>query len=68
MLVVAAAAAARAVTAAVAVAAVDDEDGVQWRRWGGCSMAAVAFDSKGDGLWIGYGKGRMANDTSVGRW
>jgi hypothetical protein len=33
----------------VAVAAVDDEDGVQWRRWRGRSMAAVAgaFDGGG---------------------
>ena len=33
-----------AVAEAAAVAAVDDEDDVQWRRWGGCSMAAAAFD------------------------
>jgi hypothetical protein len=31
---------------------VDDEDGVQWRRRGGRSMAAAAFDGDGGG---GYG-------------
>jgi hypothetical protein len=35
---------AAAVAEAAAVVAVDDEDGVQWRRWGGRSMAAAAFD------------------------
>ena len=30
-----------------AVAAVDDRDGIQWRRWQWCSMAAAAFD----GVW-----------------
>jgi hypothetical protein len=33
-----------AVAEAAAVPAVDDEDGVQWRRWGVRSMAAAAFD------------------------
>jgi len=32
------------VAAVAAVAAVDDEDSVQWRRWGGHSMAAASFD------------------------
>ena len=43
-------AAAAVVVAAVAVA-VDDEEGIQWRRWGeGRSMVAAAFDSSGNGL------------------
>ncbi len=33
-----------AVVTAVAVAAMDNEDGMQWRQWEGCSMAAAAFD------------------------
>jgi hypothetical protein len=41
-----------AVVAVVAPVAVDDEDGVQWRRRGGHSMTAAAFDSNGAG---GYG-------------
>ena len=36
----------------VAMAAVDDEDGVQWRRKGGRSMAVAAFDGNGG---RGYG-------------
>jgi hypothetical protein len=35
---------AAAVAAVTVVAAVDNEDGVQWRRWGGRSMTAAAFD------------------------
>jgi hypothetical protein len=64
-LVVAVVAAAAAVAA---VAAVDNEDGVQWRRWGGGLMVIAAFDSAGNGLQIGDGKGKMAIDTSVGGW
>ena len=66
----AAAAAAVAAVAAVLVAAGtarrDDEDGVQWRRWGGRSMAAAAFDGGSDGTRIGDGKAKMAIDTSGG--
>ena len=51
-----------------AVAAVDDEDGVQWRRWGGHSMAAAAFDGGGDGPRIGDVEANMAIDTSGGGW
>ena len=40
------------VAAAVAVPVVANEDGVQWWRRGGCSMAAAAFDGDGGG---GYG-------------
>ncbi len=36
--------AAAAAAAPPAVAAVDDRDGIQWRRWWGSLMAAVAFD------------------------
>ena len=35
---------AAAVAEAAAVAAVNDEDGVQWQRGGGASMAVAAFD------------------------
>ncbi len=33
-----------AAVAVVAVAAVDNEDGIQWRRWQGRLMAVTAFD------------------------
>jgi hypothetical protein len=39
--------------AAVAVAAVDDRDGVQWRRWWMCSILQqrlTVLDGAGDGL------------------
>jgi len=51
-----------------AVAAVDDEDGVQWRWWGGRSMAASAFNGGGDGLQIGDVEAKMAIDTSGVGW
>ena len=51
-----------------AVAAVDDEDGVQWRRWGGRSMSASAFNGSGDGLQIGDVEAKMAIDTSGVGW
>ncbi len=55
--------------AVVAAAAVDDEDGVQWRRWGGGrSMAVAAFDSSIDELRIGDVKAKMAIDTIGGEW
>jgi hypothetical protein len=60
-----------AVTAATVVAAeaaVDNEDGVRWRRWEGRSMAAAVFGGIGDGLRIGNGKGKIAIDTSGGGW
>jgi hypothetical protein len=59
---------AAAVAEVAAVAAVDDEDGVQWRRWGGHSMAAAAFDGGGNELRIGNVEAKMAIDTSGGRW
>jgi hypothetical protein len=71
MLAVAVAAAAAMVTAAVtvaAVAAMDNEDGIQWRRWGGRSMAVAAFNSNGNGLRIGNSETKMAINTSSGRW
>ncbi len=48
-----AAAAAAAMAAMAAMAVVDNEDGIQWWRWGGHSMAAAAFDGDGDGPQIG---------------
>ncbi len=33
-----------AAVAAVAAVAVNNEDGMQWRQWGGRSMAVTAFD------------------------
>ncbi len=54
--------------AGVAAAAVDDDDGVQWRRWGGRSMAAAAFNRGGNGLRIGDGDAKMVIDTSSGGW
>jgi hypothetical protein len=61
---------AAAVAEVVAVAAVDDEDGMQWRRWGVGSMAAAAFGSGGggDGPRIGNVEAKMAIDTSGGGW
>ncbi len=35
---------AAAVVEAVGVVVVENEDGVQWRRWGGHSMVVAAFD------------------------
>ena len=35
---------AAAVAEVAAVAAVNNEEGVQWRQWGGRSMAAAVFD------------------------
>ena len=58
--------AAAAVVAVAAVAAVDDEDGVQWWRWGGRSMVMAAFDGSVDGLWIGDVEAKMAIDTISG--
>ena len=66
-----------AAAAVVAVAAVDNEDGVQWWRWQGHSMAVAAFDGRltvtaidGDGVLLkqGNGKAKMATDTSGGGW
>jgi hypothetical protein len=58
-----------AVIAAVALVAVDDEDVVQWQRWGGGhSIAAAAFDGNVNELWVGDGKAKMVIDTSGGRW
>jgi hypothetical protein len=34
----------QAAAAVAVVAGVENEEGVQWRRWGGHSMAAAAFD------------------------
>ena len=61
---------AAAVAEVVAVAAVDDEDGMQWRQWGGRSIAAAAFGGGGggDGLRIGDVEAKMAIDTSGGGW
>ena len=47
---VAVAVAVAAVAAMAAVAAVYDEDGVQWWRWGGHSMAVAAFSGNGNGI------------------
>ncbi len=67
-----------AAAAVVAVAALDNEDGVQWRRWRGHLMAAAAFDGvrrrstafDGDGVRLkqGDGKVKMVFDTSGGGW
>ncbi len=55
-------------TEVAAVAAVDDEDGVRRRRWGGRSMAAAAFDGGRYGLSIGDVEAKMVIDTSGGGW
>jgi hypothetical protein len=66
-----------AAAAVVAVAAVDNEDGVQWWRWQGHSMAVAAFDGRlmvtaidGNGVLLkqGNGKAKMLFNTSSGRW
>ena len=55
--------------AAVVAAVVDDEDGVQWQRWGvGCSMAVAAFDGNGNVLQIGNGEAKLTIDTNRGGW
>jgi hypothetical protein len=64
-----AAAVAEVVVEVVAVVAVDDEDGVQWRRWGGRSMAVAAFDGGGgNGLRIGNVEAKMVIDAIGGGW
>ncbi len=45
----AAVAAVVAMAALAAVVAVDNDDGIEWWRWGGRSMAAAAFGGNGDG-------------------
>ena len=57
---------AAAVAAAVVMAAVDNDNGIEWRWWGGAFNSAAVFDGNGDGLQLSNGKAKMAIDTSSG--
>ena len=60
------AAVAEVAEAAAVAAAVDYEDGVKWRWWGGTINGGGVFDGDVDGLRIGDVEAKMAIDTSDG--